>query len=545
MSFNFNKKQTVMRLALNKISFKVLGYHNVVIILLALCFYLIVPPRFETYIINEKKDALIQLIEMLKKTSVYFFNFSNRFSSATGFYKQSSELTKIELLRYFQKNSDFVGFALIQEKDDSPMKTLLYNTEKMGDVKGLITDRPDETVIKEKAGMLNVITPIFEIIAEGEKGIKYGYLISGFSLKGQEKELKSVRVAILFICGLFITLGNLLGFIQYRLINYPLKKSCALIKDVVQGDLRGMIQSESRDELGSLVHSLNDMVQTWREKLSEIKIIIESSSAVSTEISIAADQQEKTTANQASSINQVATTIEELNATSILVYEKAEVVERKSIELFQVFHEGQKSVNRSIETFVSIRENVENIAEYVLNLCEEAQQIGIILKEVSAIVTQTDMLAINAGIRAAREKEKGYQFTIIARELTDLASQSQVSADKVSSLVGQIQNSNQSTVVAMDQAIERVEEGIKFILKAGKTIDTSIRNVNKTVDSVKGIALSAQQQSLGTNQVNQSVVSINEGMQETAISSKHTLEETENLLKVNQELLRMINFYKF
>ncbi len=86
---------------------------------------------------------------------------------------------------------------------------------------------------------------------------------------------------------------------------------------------------------------------------------------------------------------------------------------------------------------------------------------------------------------------------------------------------------------------------MRVFLKAGKTIETSIRNVNKTVDSVKGIALSAHQQSLGTNQVNQSVVSINEGMQETAISSKQTLGETENLLKVNQELLQMISFYKF
>jgi methyl-accepting chemotaxis protein len=345
--------------------------------------------------------------------------------------------------------------------------------------------------------------------------------------------------------GVFIVLGNLWAYYQYRFITIPLKKSSALIKDVVQGDLRGMIQSESRDELGSLAHSLNDMVQTWREKLSKIKTIIESSSAVSTEISIAASQQEKTTANQASSINQVATTIEELNATSKIVYKKAEAVEGKSIELLQSSLEGQNYVNRSIETFASIRENVENIAEYVLNLSEEAQQIGVILKEISAIVTQTDMLAINAGIRAARVKEKGHQFTIIATELTDLASQSQVSADKVSTLIGQIQNSNQSTVIAMDQAIERVEGGIKLILKAGKTIENSIMNVNKTVDSVKGIAVSAHQQSLGTNQVNQSVMSINEGMQETAIFSKQTLGETENLHKVNQELLQMIRYYKF
>jgi len=535
--------------SINKIGWKVFIYHNMVIFLIFTCLHIIIPYRFEAYITKEKETYLKHFHQMIVRPSE---SFSSLYIPSSGFekrnfYDEIVKMSKMELLHNFQTNPDFVYFALTYEQEDNKQEPFIYNKEKMGEAKELISYKTDEIVVMERAGMLNVITPVFGQYAapEEKKGSKYGYLISGFSLKDQKKELKRVRVDIFFMWGVFIVLGNLWAYYQYRFITIPLKKSSALIKDVVQGDLRGMIQSESRDELGSLAHSLNDMVQTWREKLSKIKTIIESSSAVSTEISIAASQQEKTTANQASSINQVATTIEELNATSKIVYKKAEAVEGKSIELLQSSLEGQNYVNRSIETFASIRENVENIAEYVLNLSEEAQQIGVILKEISAIVTQTDMLAINAGIRAARVKEKGHQFTIIATELTDLASQSQVSADKVSTLIGQIQNSNQSTVIAMDQAIERVEGGIKLILKAGKTIENSIMNVNKTVDSVKGIAVSAHQQSLGTNQVNQSVMSINEGMQETAISSKQTLGETENLHKVNQELLQMIRNYKF
>ncbi len=535
-----------MRRSINKIGWKVFIYHNTVIFLLFMCLYMIVPYRFEAYITKEKESSLKQLNGMLSRYGKRYLNISSgtsSFNSANSF----KELSFKELfLPYYQINPDFRYLALIHEKDDPSMTPFFYNIE-IGEVKKIIADKPNETVLSDKTpGMLSVVTPILGKLSSTEtEETKHGYLIAGFSLKDQKYEITRVRNAILLMWGVFTVLGNLWAYYQYRFITIPLKKSSALIKDVVQGDLRGVIQSESRDELGSLAHSLNDMVQTWREKLSKIKTIIESSSAVSTEISIAASQQEKTTANQASSINQVATTIEELNATSKIVYKKAEAVEGKSIELLQGSLEGQNYVNRSIETFASIRENVENIAEYVLNLSEEAQQIGVILKEISAIVTQTDMLAINAGIRAARVKEKGHQFTIIATELTDLASQSQVSADKVSTLIGQIQNSNQSTVIAMDQAIERVEGGITLILKAGKTIENSIMNVNKTVNSVKGIAVSAHQQSLGTNQVSQSVMSINEGMQETAISSKQTLGEMENLHKVNQELLQMIRLYKF
>ena len=545
-----------MRLRINRLTAKIFIYHNVVILLLALCLYLIVPPRFAGYIKNEKENSLKQLNKMLCPQSASYFHYLKDKNS--GSYLLTADIQKDEILSYLQINPDFKGFALIpteqnmfereqeqeQEQDqeqEQEKEAFLYNMHITPEVREVMKKEINETHILNEAGMLKLITPVFT--EQGVKKIKRGYLLSGFSLTDQEKELKLVKNSILFICGLFVVLGNLWGYIQHRQIVSPLEKSTALIKDVVQGNLTGMVQSKSKDELGSLIQSLNDMVSTWREKVGTIRSIIESSSAASSEIAITASQQEKVTTNQASSINQVATTIEELDTTSTLVCERAEGVEEKSTKLLLVFLEGQKSVNKSIEIFATIQNSVDNIAEYVLNLSDEAQQIGIILKEIGAIVSQTDMLAINAGIRAARVKESGKQFTVIATELRSLANQSQVFADTISSLISQIQTSNKSTVVAMEQGLERVGEGIQLILDAGKIIEAAIINVKETVNAVKEIALSSHQHSLATNQVAQSVVSINAGMKETAISSKHTLKETGNLHKVHDELLQMIKFY--
>jgi len=96
----------------------------------------------------------------------------------------------------------------------------------------------------------------------------------------------------------------------------------------------------------------------------------------------------------------------------------------------------------------------------------------------------------------------------------------------------------------MEQGIRKVEEGIELILEAGKTVETVIINFKETVDSVNEIAISSHQQFLATNQVTQSIVSINKGMKETAISSKQALRETEALNKFHQELLQMIRFYR-
>lgn len=532
-----------MQLKINKLAAKIFIYPNVIIILLSMLLYLIIPPQFEEYILKEKEDVLKQLNQMLSEdTEFYLFKLYSYQHGIQGL-KGTLDVIKTELLNHFQTNPDFVYYALISKQQEGLAKELfIYNKEKMLLVEELLEYEPDETIIKNKAGMLNVITPI--VTKHEGKEIKLGYLRSGFSLKDQEDELKKVEYAIFIICGFFILFGNLWGYIQYRLITTPLKQSTELIKKVVQGDLTGMVKSKSKDELSNLIQTLNAMVDTWRGKVKKIKIVIKSSHAVSSEISIAASQQEKITDRQSHSINEIAVTIEELNTNSKLVHKKAEAVEERSEMLLQVSLDGQESVNKSIETFAIIRENVKTIAEYVLDLSEEAQQVGIILKEVNSIARQTDMLAINAGIRAAKVKEHGKQFAIIATEIRDLANQSQMYAAKISSLIERIQTSTHSTVIAMEQGIKEVEEGITLILEAGKTIETAIINFKETVDSVHEISLSSHQQFLGTNQVTQSVVSINQGMKETAVSSKHTLRETEALNEVHQELLQVISSYK-
>jgi len=537
-----------MQLKINKLANKIFIFYNVVIILLFLPIYLIIPPQFDKYISKEKESSLKGLNQMLSQKSKLYLNYSHTYSygiEGGKNYDVMSGMVKTELLRYFQINSDFVYYALIPKREGQSIEPLIYNSEKMREAKELFAYETDETIMIKKAGMLNLITPVFRKDDLGQtEEIKLGYLISGFSLKDQEDELKKVEHAIYVICGFFILFGNLLGYILFRHITMPLKKSTELIKNVVQGDLTGMIKCKSKDELGSLMHTLNTMVKTWRQKVEKIKDVIESSNSVSSEISIAANQQEKITAQQASSINEIAATIEELNTNSKLMHRKAEEVEKKSEKLLLVSLEGQESVNMSIEKFAVIRKYVETIAEYVLNLSGEAQQIGIILKEVSSIARQTDMLAINAGIRAAKVKERGKEFTIIATEIRDLATQSQISADRITSLIEKIQTSTHSTIVTMEQGIKRVEEGIKLILEAGRTIETAIINFRETVGSVNEIATSSHQQLLDTNLVTQSVMSINRGMRETAVSSKQALRETETLSEVHQELLQMMSSYK-
>jgi len=268
-----------MQLKINKLANKTFIVCNVIIILLFLLIYLIIPAQFDKYISREKESSLKQLNQMLSEHSKLYLNYSHTYSYGIAegkSYDVISEMVKIELLRYFQINPDFIYYALIPKRGGQSIDPLIYNTEKIGDVKDLFIYETDKTTMIKKAGMLNVITPIFskDDVGHTEK-VKLGYLVSGFSLKDQEDELKKIEHAIYVICGFFILFGNLLGYILYRHIAIPLKESTELVKNVVQGDLMGIVKYKSKDELGSLTHALNTMVKTWRQKVEKIKNVIE------------------------------------------------------------------------------------------------------------------------------------------------------------------------------------------------------------------------------------------------------------------------------
>ena len=139
------------------------------------------------------------------------------------------------------------------------------------------------------------------------------------------------------------------------------------------------------------------------------------------------------------------------------------------------------------------------------------------------MANKSDMLAINAGIEAARADEYDKGFSVVATEIRNLADQSQKSAAKISSLIEKMQTSTDATVMATEQGTKGIEEGIKLILDTGLTLEAAIATMRETVDSVQEIALSSKQQSLGADQVSEAMVSINGAMKENAQAAKQTL----------------------
>ncbi len=255
------------------------------------------------------------------------------------------------------------------------------------------------------------------------------------------------------------------------------------------------------------------------------------SEAISTISSVAASQ-DQITSEQASSVHEVTATIEELNASSKQVKSKAESLASQSQEALSVSHEGQKAIEESITEMTEIKSKVADIAEDVLALSENTNQIGAIINVVGDIANKTDMLAVNAAIEAAKAAEHGKGFAVVASEVRSLADQSKKAAEKIESLIQEIQNSVNSTVMTTEEGGKKVDMGVHHILKAGETINAAIETISATAGAANEIAIASRQESLANEQVAEAMGHINQGMQKSAIATRESLASIQQLQKL-------------
>ncbi len=278
--------------------------------------------------------------------------------------------------------------------------------------------------------------------------------------------------------------------------------------------------------------------------LKHVQTASETVNTMAQEILRNSDEQKMSVSEQSSSVKEVATTIEELDITSQQTAEKAEGVVQTAQKTVQISQEGSRAVEQNVEVMNRIRDRVESIAEQILDLSQQAQQIGSIVTAVNDLAEQTNLLALNAAIEAARAGEHGRGFTVVAMEVKKLAEQSQAATAKIGSLITQIQQASRTCVQVTEDGARGVEEGVKLTGTAGEIIQKVMGNISDTADAVQQIATIAKQQSVGIQQVSIAMANINAGMNQTTQSAGRLSQAAENFNRLAGELNALVRKYK-
>jgi len=267
----------------------------------------------------------------------------------------------------------------------------------------------------------------------------------------------------------------------------------------------------------------NTIAKPLAGKIANIINAIVSSSS---EIAATVEQQERTAAHQATSVNQTTTTMDELGASSRISAEQAEAAAAGASQVLALV-DGTSHLERAgMNGGANLRDKVGDIAEQILRLSEQTHQIGTISTLVSELANQTNMLALNAAVEAVRAGEHGKGFSVVATEIRKLADESKKSAERINGLVRDIQNATNSTIMATDEG--------------RKTVDTVVASVNQIATNTQQISLTAKQQAVAIQQVVEAMNSINMNAAQTASGISQTKVGTQKLNEAAQNLKAVV-----
>jgi methyl-accepting chemotaxis protein len=321
------------------------------------------------------------------------------------------------------------------------------------------------------------------------------------------------------------------------------------MSQVIQGNLAVQLAldrdgREADDPLIVLGDNLNTTVANLRQMIRQIREAANSLNAATAEILAATTQQATGTSEQSAAIAQTTTTVDEVKTIAEQSVARAQEVTRASQRTVEVSRTGTQAVEDTVGSMREIRTRVEGIAENILALSEQTQQIGKIIATVNEIAAQSNILALNASVEAARAGEYGKGFAVVAVEVRNLAEQSRQATAQVRAILSDIQKATNATVMATEEGTKQVEEGMVLASQAGESIEQLAGAIDENAQAATQMVAGGRQQAAGVEQVAMAMQSINQAAVQSLESTRQAEKAAQELNVLARELARIVEQYQ-
>jgi len=329
---------------------------------------------------------------------------------------------------------------------------------------------------------------------------------------------------------------------SFRVMQKTLQQKATEAREIADGNLTIEIGVVSEnDEMGK---SFKSMVEKLRQQLGEIGEGVNILASSSSEIMASVTQMASSSVETATSVSETTTTVEEVKQTAEVSNQKAKAVSENAVRTAEISSEGTKAIANTIEGMNKIRQQMTAIAAMVVRLSEQSQTIGEITASVNELAEQSNLLAVNAAIEAAKAGEQGKGFTVVAQEIKMLADRSKEATSQVRNILRDVQKSISSAVMATEEGGKAVDEGLKLTTLTGDTIKTLSESVTEAAKAAIQITASSQQQLEGMDQVVAAMENIREASMQAAAGTEQSVESVNELQKVGQKLDELMKQYR-
>jgi methyl-accepting chemotaxis protein len=354
-------------------------------------------------------------------------------------------------------------------------------------------------------------------------------------------------LAVIAFGGVLVLVIGVTLFLALRSVTGPLAKLREGTAIVGAGNLNYRLGVTIRDEIGELSRAFDQMTEKLqattlsRDELADGARILASSAS---EILAFTTQVAAGSAQTATAVSQTTTTVEEVKQTAQVSSEKARHVSESAQQTAQTAQNGRQAVEASMAAMHHIQAQMASMAESIVRLSEQGQAIGEIIATVNDLTEQSNLLAVNAAIEAAKAGEQGKGFAVVAQEVKSLAAQSKQATGQVRAILGDIQKATSAAVMATEQGSKAVEVGMQLSAEVGAAIRALAESIEAAARAATQIAASAQQQLVGMDQVALAMQSIAQASAQNVASTKQTESAAQNLNTLGLKLKQLVEQYQ-
>jgi methyl-accepting chemotaxis protein len=362
--------------------------------------------------------------------------------------------------------------------------------------------------------------------------------------QSMQTELKKNSLLIIGSSALALLVGLIAAWVITRLIVGPLRRVIRVAQQIASGDLSGTVEVTRRDEIGQLMQAMQQMGAGLSQIVSGLQAGIEQLATSAQSLSAVTEQTNLEVSSQKEETEQVATAMNQMTATVHDVARNAEEAAQAAQTADGKVESGQYVVRQSMARIEQLADSAHSASSSIESLSAEIQNIGTVLGVIKSVAEQTNLLALNAAIEAARAGEQGRGFAVVADEVRALAKRTQQSTEEIERLVSALRAAAQSSVQQIQNSGELVKLAVSDALQTESALGSIAAAVSLIQQMNQQIAAAAEEQSSVAEEINRSVTSIRASADQSSLAMQGNAASSIELAQLGVELKGMVGHFR-